>query len=326
MNICILQLGTYGDMILTTPIITAIKNKYPSSKINFIAGGRNYLVVKHHPDVSEIIIWNKLPHRLINNLLTFLQNKFDYYVDPKDHYSTESQIIARLVRAKVKIGLNYSNKKTFDITIPNAEQNEHLHFTQRVFQAFKYLDIPSSRDDIPKPVLFYPEDSKKYLESFLLDNGLKRNSYIVFNISASNSKKTFSEYELNQIFTEIVTDIPIVLTFDVNDTIKALNLKGKFRFLNLFFSRTILDIFAVVNNALRVITPDTSLVHIATAYSKSTLAFYSGLDNFFNKFHPNNPKCIVVRAKSGDDGIHSIPISLFVAKINSFINSYKEVL
>ncbi len=326
MDICILQLGTFGDMILATPIISAIKNKYPNAKISFIAGGRNFVVIKHNPNVKTIYVWNKYPHNIFKNLFLLRKDKFDYYVDPKDHFSYEGKIIANLVRANVKVGYNSIKGKCFDITVPDEAKNYELHFTQRVFQAFNSLGINLNTKTIPRPELYYPNKSLEYVEKFLEENNLNKGNYIFFNISASHPRKTFNDEALKFIFSSIDRSMPIVLGFDVRDTIKALDLKKEFSFLHLFFSGSILDIFALIENSCAVVTPDTSTVHIATAYSKPTLAFYSGLDNFFNKFHPNNPKCIVVRAEKGDHGIQSITISKIVKSINDFFPTIQEVL
>jgi ADP-heptose:LPS heptosyltransferase len=325
MKICILQLGTFGDMILTTPIISAIKKKYPIANIFFIAGGRNSNVIRNHPDVSKIIVWSKLPHKLIQNIVFLRTQNFQYYIDPKDHYSSESQLIARIVKANVKIGLN-SKKNTFDISIPDESQNSELHYTQRVFRAFECLGIELPQNEIPKPDLYFSENSKNYVDLFLRENNLRVGEYVVFNISASHPRKTFTPEALKAIFTNLRPEIDIVLSFDYKDTEKALNLKGNFKFPFLFFSRNIQDVFSLIQSAKAVVTPDTSIVHIATAYSKPTLAFYSGLDDFFKKFHPNNPKCIVVRASSADPGIHSIPVNDFIHSINNFLKQFKEVL
>lgn len=312
-------------MILATPIISALKCKYPQSRLYFIAGSRNHIVIKHNPNISKIIIWNKLPNFLIKNLMLLRFNKFDYYIDPKDHYSRESNIIARIVRSKVKIGLN-KKQRIFDISIPDEKQNEGLHFTQRVFRAFEPLGIVLEPNQIPKPELFYSSDNFDYVDKFLREIELKECNFIVFNISASHPRKTFNENVLRSIFTKIKFDLPIILTFDVKDTVKALELKGNFKFLHLFFSRNLLDIFGLIENSYAVITPDTSIVHIATAYSKPTLAFYSGLDDFFCKFHPNNSKSIVVRAEKGDPGIQSISVSQIINSIEFFLQKIKEIL
>lgn len=325
MDICILQLGTFGDMILTTPVISLLKQRFPDSRIFFICGNRNHIVIRYHPGVYKILRWNKFPATLLRNIAWLRFHEFDFYVDPKDHYSFEGQMIAKIVRSKLKIGLNQKSFN-FHISIQSESENLNLHFTERVLRTLKPLGIVWEYEFIPLPELYYSEENKKYYEAFLLENNLEPNGYLVFNISASHPRKTFSDHTLRHIFSNVDFNLPIVLTFEPKDTIKALDLKNKYKFLNLFFSRSILDIFPIVENSFAVVTPDTSIVHIASAYSKPTLAFYSGLDSFFKKFHPNNPFCVVVRAEKGDPGIQSINTGSFISSINSFLKTILEVL
>ncbi|ROL58696.1 lipopolysaccharide heptosyltransferase family protein [Bacteroidetes/Chlorobi group bacterium MS-B_bin-24] len=327
MDICITQLGTFGDMILATPIIKVLKHLYPQSKIHFIAGKRNHIVIKYHPLVNKIYVWDKNPIKLTQVLVSLKLKHFDYYIDPKDHFSRESLFLSKIVNAKVKIGLNSSHRKNFHITIPDESQNTNLHFTQRVFQAFKELQINVPADEeIPKPDLYYSDTSKHNLLDFLGKNNLSANQYLVFNISASHPRKTFTQETLKEIFTKCYFPIPVVLCFDKKDKNLAKKLQKLFPTIKLLFSRDILDVFAFVEHSRAAITPDTSIVHIATAYNKPTLAFYSGLNNFFKKFHPNNSNAIVVRARPGDFGIHSIPISSIISSINHFSQQIKVVL
>jgi len=327
MDICIAQLGTFGDMILATPIIKTLKKLYPQSNIHFIAGKKNHIVIKYHPLVNKIYVWDKNPFKLLQTIVSLKLKCFDYYVDPKDHFSRESLILSKIVVAKVKIGFNSFSHQTFDISIPDAIQNRSLHFTQRLFQAFKTLQISAPKDDeIPKPDLYYPENSKQYLLHFLEKNQLLSNQYLLFNISASHPRKTFTEETLKDIFTKFTPPIPVVLCFEKKDKILAKKLQQLSPKIKLFFSRQILDVFALVEHSRAVITPDTSIVHIATAYHKPTLAFYSGLDDFFIKFHPNNPKAVVIRAQAEDHGIHSIPSNRVLLSINHFSKLIMEVL
>ncbi len=326
MEICILQLGTFGDMILCTPIISALKSKFPDSNIYFIAGKKNHIIIKYHPYIKKIFVWDKNPLKLLQTIIALKSKHFNFFVDPKDHFSRESKIIARMVKANSKIGLNTHNSNVFDTTIPDETQNLGLHFTQRIFKAFDFLNINFPDKIIPPPELFYPESSKFHFQKFLNENKLSQGKYIVFNISASHPRKTFSERALEEIFSKVHFYLPIVICFDKKDTQKAKKILHIKPSALLFYSKSILDIFPLVENCKAVITPDTSIVHIATAYKKNTLAFYSGLDNFFNKFHPNNPNAVVVRARSGDYGIQSIQPNQFIISINLFVEQIMEIL
>ena len=76
--------------------------------------------------------------------------------------------------------------------------------------------------------------------------------------------------------------------------------------LNIFQSRSLQDIFSLIKNSYLVITPDTAVVHIAAAFNVPLLGLYSGLDDFFNKFHPLSNIYQIIRAPKVFDGIEPI--------------------
>ena len=46
-----------GDFLLATPVITALKNKYPGCRLGVMARGYFAQVLENHPDVDEILVW-----------------------------------------------------------------------------------------------------------------------------------------------------------------------------------------------------------------------------------------------------------------------------
>lgn len=56
MKILIIRLGAIGDVIMTTPIVKAIKNKYPSSHITYVVGNWASDVLKNNPNIDRLII------------------------------------------------------------------------------------------------------------------------------------------------------------------------------------------------------------------------------------------------------------------------------
>ncbi len=325
MNIGILQLGTFGDLILCTPILSELKRKFPYSKIYYIVGRRNQQVLWNNPFVDELIVWDKSFSKILTTIHSLKKSKFDYYVDPKDHFSRESLLIAHLIKANTKIGYN-GKIKVFDIEIPYSIANHKLHFTQRIFQAFETFGISTPTiNNIPKPQLFPSNDSKRYVAEFLLSS--KVDKFIVWNISASNPNKMLSENILVATFKECSypNNLRIVLTYTPKHKNIALKIKSACPDFCIFASRDFLDVAALVEQSIGVITPDTAMVHVASAFDKPLLAFYSGLDDFYDKFFPINRRSIIIRAKPGDFGIQSITLPQIIDSLTTFVKNYVAV-
>ncbi len=81
-NILIVRLSSLGDVLLTTPVIRALKKKYPTSKIDFIVKKEYSDAVRLNPNVNETIIHSDgekfLPGLKKKNydLIIDLQNNF----------------------------------------------------------------------------------------------------------------------------------------------------------------------------------------------------------------------------------------------------------
>jgi ADP-heptose:LPS heptosyltransferase len=199
MKILIVQLGRIGDMILLTPAIDAIKCKYPTSQLDILAGRHNYQAIKNNPSIDNIIVYEKSPLKLCKTLSTLLKTKYDYYIDPKDHKSSESKILATIARAKLKIGLNIDSSKVFDCSIPSESDNQGLHFSQRAFRALNHLSIETPAI-VPKPFLYNTQDSLEYVDSFI--NAEQLDSFIVLNLSASMEHKMWDTENWIRLFKE----------------------------------------------------------------------------------------------------------------------------
>lgn len=330
LRIAILRLGTLGDLILSTPMFKYIKEKYPDSFLTLIAGKRNKEVVTSNPFIDELIIWDKSPFVLPRIIWEIKKKKFDFYIDPKDHFSREGFFILKLVNAETKIGFNPKGKSIFNFSIPPSTENKGLHYTQIVFNSLQPLNISlENSETVPKPQLFISNDSNLYVESYLKKINCNDKNFIIINISASNPNKMIPiDRLIDAIRRSFLANLTIckILTFTKNHKKFAKKVIKAIPQISPFSSRNFNDIVALVNKAKAIITPDTSIVHICTAFEKPILAFYSGLDEFFIKFKPINPKALIIRAKEGDNGLHTISTQQIISSINLFFTNLKEIL
>lgn len=304
MRILFVQLGRIGDMILATPTFGAVRRKFPDARIHVLAGTHNYHPIYNNPAINSIIIWDKSPVKLLNAISTLRNKKFDFLIDPKDHYSTESKIISKIVDAKTSIGYNDSGKKNFSISIPNEEENNGKHFTIRCLQALKHLEIPTPLE-IPKPELFTSPTSENYVSGYI--DLLSDKKLIVLNISASAEKKMWNVENWNEFLRNFDFDsYNVLLSYAPSEKKSAETILGLCPDLIEFKSRGFADVIALISKANLLITPDTALVHVASAFDIPLLGLYSGLDDYFAKFAPLCTFKEIVRAEKGDWGIKSI--------------------
>jgi ADP-heptose:LPS heptosyltransferase len=251
-------------------------------------------------------------------LLTQIRSKqFDYLIDAKDHRSTESGLIARIVKAGKKIGFNPPGKSYFTDGLDGEKDNTGLHFVLRSFKPLSYLGI-SMPDDIPHPELFPVEESMKYVANFL--NGANGKPVLTINLSASNHGKMW-ENDNWKIFIEAIDKqsfFPII-TYAPADSDVATDLLTKVKVAE-FNSRNMDDVIALISQSSVLVTPDTSLIHVAAAFDKPLFGLFSGLNDFLAKFHPLSSVYEVVRSPEGIDGIKAISSEQSIEGFNKLID------
>lgn len=304
MKIIMVQLGRIGDMILLTPAIRAVKEKYPHAKIDILAGRHNFAALKNNPNINRVIVYEKTPLKIIKTIFDLRKEKYDYYIDPKDHKSSESRIFAKLARAKTKIGLNQQDKKAFDLSIPGDSENDGLHFSQRAFNPLKYINIDFP-DAVPKPDLYQDRESVEYVKEYLANLNLE--AYYVLNLSASMEHKMWDTENWIKLYKEFPNlQKKTVLSYAPPEKEKAELLLSACSEINNFKSRNLNDAISLIANSKLLISPDTAMVHVAAAYGIPLLGLYSGLDDFYAKFFAACSVKEIVRAEKGDYGIKSI--------------------
>lgn len=306
MKILFTQLGRIGDMVLLTSAIKAVKEKYPDSLIDVITGNNNYQVLKDNPKINNIIINDKSPVKLIKTIAKIRKTKYDFYIDPKDHHSTESRLIARFVKADKKIGFNGNNKKIYDISIPSNIDNAGLHSITRIFNSLKPLSI-SIGEKIPKPELFTNPESEEYVSSFITE--YKIENFILLNLSAGSKSRMLTVENWTDIIEKIINAHRIVISFAPTENKMAIELSKRFNNLILFNSRSINDAISLVKRATLLVTPNTSLVHIASAFDTPIIAFYDSNDEDYKKFRPLSSNQKVIRFKDEIGGLENINVN-----------------
>jgi ADP-heptose:LPS heptosyltransferase len=304
MKAMVVQLGRIGDLILLTPMFDVLKEQF-SAEVTLLVGPSNYSIIKGHPAVDKVIVLDKAPHKLTPTMVQLLIKRFDVWLDPRDHFSTEGRLLAQIGRAKMKIGFNpQSKKEVFTHNISN--DNRDLHQVQIGLNALKPLGY-NFGNEIPRPTLPVNGNSEQKVGEFIGNSG---NKFTLLNISASKDDKMWHEdlwvkfinSQSKQLGELIICHAPNHT--GVANSILA-KLDGNRRS---FCSPEISDIVSLIKRASLLISPDTSLVHIAAAFNIPVLALYSGMDEFYTKFSPLSKIQVSVRADKGDTGLKSITL------------------
>ncbi|MDA3844554.1 MAG: glycosyltransferase family 9 protein [Candidatus Kapabacteria bacterium] len=324
MKINITVLGRIGDMIIATAAFRAIKEKYPDAELHVLAGRQNSSVIENNPDVDKIRILDKSPLKLIRLISSLRKEKFDYYIDPKDHPSTESAKFAALSGANIKIGFNQPGVKIFDHSVASDKENYDLHFSKRCINTLEHIGIKSYSGAF-KPYLFPAKQSLEKAEHQL--DQIENKPIVFVNVSASNAERMFSAEKWSELINYILkikykSEYKIVINAAPAEKQIADKLKNQFSEIVVPKSKSMDEVIALAeviserNSKSFMITPDTSLVHVASAFNMPIIAIYNGRDEVFKKFSPLSDKRISVRAADREWSIEDIAVKTLIEAID----------
>lgn len=312
----IFQPGCIGDMILTTPMFRAIKEKFPESELLVLCGGRNYPVIKGNPRIDRILINDKSPLKLMKTVAELRKANLDYLIDHRDHFSSESKYVAQITKAITKIGFNRDGKGPFDVEIPSDVENYELHYVERCFNSLEPLGIERPAN-IPKPELFEDTHSAVYVENFVATE--IDTKFILINISASKPDKIWPSEKWIEFINKIdFSKIDAALTFAPSELASAEEIAKNCSKLRIFRSRSINDVISLAKRSEIIVTPDTSVVHIAAAFDKPLIGIFAAVEKMYRKFYPLSSEKIVIRAEKETPEVASVPVEKVIAAANGF--------
>ncbi|MEP7326961.1 MAG: glycosyltransferase family 9 protein [Gemmatimonadota bacterium] len=305
-RVAVFRPGRAGDFILTTPLFNAIKDYSPETHLTVITGRRSAELARFHPAIDQTLILDAAPINVAKLLWAIRRSRFDIWIDPKDHPSRNSVLVASLARAERKIGFNGERLKPFDLTLSPGEE-AGLHFSEQVLLPLGLVGIPAPR--VPRISLGLSSESRLWAE-----RQIKPDEWTVLvNISAGSGSRFWPVAEWSQLLPGIAAIRPtrFLLSSAPEDAVRAEWLEREVLQQGVNLRRlpgsSLLDLAALVGRVDLVLTVDTSIVHLAAAFDRPVVALYIREFPVFTLFQPRSTRQRVVAAERGAP-MSSIPV------------------
>ncbi|MBI5186976.1 MAG: glycosyltransferase family 9 protein [Nitrospinae bacterium] len=149
-RILIIKLGAMGDVLRTTPILAALREKYKKCHITWMVEEGSLALLKHNPYIDRI-----LPYRL-DSALRLLVEQYDLLISLEKIDSATS--LAELARAREKLGFGMTPQGTLRVFNPESLYALRLGMDDRL----KFLDNEKSYPRIIFEALKLPYKGEEY--------------------------------------------------------------------------------------------------------------------------------------------------------------------
>ena len=331
-KLLILRYDRIGDMIITTPIFRNLKQMNPKLKIGVFANKINAEIIRNNPYVDVIYIKHTNWLLLIREIIKIKSENYDVLMNFIFNRTTTCGILANIVcPSGVKVGEGFEKHKFYyNRLLKLPRSSGHMVETLSLF--IKETFGKSIDSDMLSFEIFADDHTKSKVLYYLQQNSLRSlcnmnqtlASYIVFNLSATDSERRISAKQAFEIGKHLALhkEYRTVLLFAPND-------KNMFQIAKRLIKTTecldfpeqgtasLLEIAELLGHAIAVITPDTSIIHFASATKTPVVGFYTQLQRT-HEWLPHQVKNSLVFSKEGEP-TSAIPIPKMLSAIDEFI-------
>ena len=121
--------GRIGDVIVATPFLRALRQRFPKAHVRLIVGHRAVSVLPLVPFVDETAVLGR-PLQIgahLNLIGSLLREPCDLLVDLNSSFSKTSTLIARAARGRVRLAFDKrKGPEVFNRIIPAPAEREHM--------------------------------------------------------------------------------------------------------------------------------------------------------------------------------------------------------
>lgn len=299
-RILILLTGGSGNMILFTPALRALREKFPEAHIALLVGPYGAeKVIERSPFVNEVIVYNPQRYHLFQKIkfVNALRKKgFVLTITSTGMNAFKSSFLSYLIRASYRVGEDIGKRGLFyNIKVP---YNSGLHMVEGNLRLIQALGIIAKEKN---PFIWITEEDRAVGKEFFKENGLEESRLVIGIHPGSGSyQKSFrrwpkerfaqagdrlakkykvqeilvggsEEVSLSEGIAEMMREEPIIAT-------------GKF---------TLSQTAAIIEKCHLFISNDSGLMHVAAAVGTPLVAIFG--PTVFTRTGPYTKEAVIVR-------------------------------
>ena len=263
MKILVVRFSSIGDIVLTTPILRCIKQQLKDVELHYVTKHNFLSVIENNIYVDKIFT---IKDSLKDVIPQLKKENYDYVVDLHHNIRT---LKLKTALGKKSFSFNKLNWEKFLIVNFKINKLPNIHIVDRYFETVQSLGVKNDGKGLD---YFIGEKDEIDITSALPT--LFHEDYNALVVGGSYFTKQIPINKLKEICTK--SSLPLILLGGKEDAAiaeqvyqlhknKTINLCGK---LNLNQSASI------IQQANKVITSDTGLMHIAAAFKKDIISLW----------------------------------------------------
>ena len=181
MKILIIKFRNIGDVLLSTPLISNLKNIYPDSKIDFALNEGSEDMVSSNPNVNNIIIYDRPRIKKLSIFSQFKEeinftrnirgNNYDMVINLTE--GDRGAQLSLFSGAKTRLGFPVRKGLLSKITVFDklGDDKKWQHTVEKDLQFINLLDKEVANKEVK---IYWPKKIEKEIDKILSENNIKQ--------------------------------------------------------------------------------------------------------------------------------------------------------
>jgi ADP-heptose:LPS heptosyltransferase len=261
-KILVIRFSSIGDIVLTTPIVRCIKQQIKGAELHYLTKKAFLPIVQDNPNIDKVYSIKSDINEVIEDLK---KEKYDFIVDL--HHNLRTMQVKKALKAKSASFPKLNIEKWLAV---NLKMNKlpNIHIVDRYFKTVESLGVKNDEAGLD---YFIPKQDEVDINSLPQSH---RNGYIAFVIGAKHYTKQLPDHKIISICKKI--NASIVLLGGIEDAEKAKHIEQAVgdKIYNAVGKYNINQSASLIKQAKKVLTHDTGLMHIASAFKKDIISVW----------------------------------------------------
>lgn len=268
-RILIIRLAPLGETVLTTPVIRALRHRFPDAYIAYMVAPTREDLVSANPHLNEVLTYQPSVPRLIYQLV---QRKFQMAVVLQPTFRLVLHTFLAKIPFRAGFETNTGGRKLLSLAVPN---NTGQHEAQRYLDVVRALGVEAVDDE---PEVFVNNAGKAWVDNFLADLNLNDGRPLIgLNPGAATSYRRWPDgnFALLGDLLQKRYDAHIIITTGPREGELAYQVANQMAHSPLIVNNTTpMQLAALLQRCHLYISNDTGPMHLSTAVKTPTIALF----------------------------------------------------
>ncbi len=275
-----MRFSSIGDIVLTTPVIRCLKEQISDAEIHYLTKAQYKDVLKANPYIDKLHLYHNKYKQLINQLRL---ERYDHVIDLHNNQRTFLFKMALGVKSRAVDKINPQKLLMVKLKIDRLPK---VHMVDRYLETTSHLGIANDQKGLDH---FIPERDEVNIADYFPQ--LAGKSYIAFVIGGQHFTKRLPLNKITSICKKL--PLPVVLIGGIDEELVGESVVSEVTRHNPIFNACgklrLNQSASVVKQAEWVVTHDTGLMHMATAFGKKIIAIWGNTIPEFGMYpYPKN--------------------------------------